>query len=946
MGSSGDVVVGAPSDSRWVAWARRVGARIGLRPDVLSHERPGDLDILSQVRLESVGAGVTASIVVLGVILVYAIVPGHEAISRVPYFTLLGVAAVSVAVVACLPWRAMVVNGRAVPALVVWAIGDAALVSFGVAFSGGSRSDLYLVYLVLGVFQAGVAYPPAARTALGALLPAAYVATLAGTGWRIGTATVLIRAGMILATSAVADVLSMKLSGELFFHAQATADSEQRAQLWSRVAGLGKALSTLDEQSIIAWAVEAVNQLGFEAANVCLFIDGGARYRVLHPIGLPLSYASPAPRPSDRGMPALVRRQRSTVVVDDYRALPDVIPELREEGFRHVVATPLWVDGHMAGVLVGGTRGEHSVGPEEVAAIELLAAHAGTGISNARKLEHQRRDAAHFRSLVQSAPDAMIVMDVHGSIIEANHQVRTLFGYEPDQLVGRHFDLLLPERLHDLARTYRERFTADPRTMVLGEMDELAGRRGNGTEFPMEVVVGPIDAPEGLVVTAAIRDITERREFERRLAHQASHDDLTGLPNRTLFVDRLVGALERSSPGGPSVAVCFLDVDHFKYVNDSRGHSVGDALLAEVAKRISETARTTDLVSRFGGDEFAVLVEGIGDRQDATAYAWRLLATLDQPFLLHGVEAYVSASVGIAFGGRGDDAHDLLRDADAAMYHAKQRGRARVEVFDEVLTTRALERVDTEASLHQALIANELSLVYQPYVDLRTGTVVGVEALLRWHHPRRGDVPPSAFMPIAEESGLVVQIGRWVLSEACRQAAHWMHGRPETSRLAVSVNVSNRQLEHDHLIAEVASVLESTGLPPECLVLEITESFFIRDLPAAVRRLHALRRLGVRIAIDDFGTGFSSLNSLSRLPIDVVKIDKSFVDGLGTRYDAVIGAVVDVAEAFDLTVVAEGVEQIEQLERLKALGCHMAQGFLLGTPAVADAITHMLALAS
>jgi Amt family ammonium transporter len=462
----------------------------------------------------------------------------------------------------------------------------------------------------------------------------------------------------------------------------------------------------------------------------------------------------------------------------------------------------------------------------------------------------------------------------------------------------------------------------------------------------MEVVVGPIDAPQGLVETAAIRDVTERREFERRLAHQASHDDLTGLPNRTLFVDRLVGALERSSPGGPSVAVCFLDVDHFKYVNDSRGHSVGDALLAEVAKRISHTARSADLVARFGGDEFAVLVEGIADRQDATAYAWRLLAALDQPFLLHGVEAYVSASVGIAFGGRGDDAHNLLRDADAAMYHAKQRGRARVEVFDEVLTTRALERVEIEASLHQALIANELSLVYQPYVDLRGGTVVGVEALLRWQHPSRGELAPGTFMAIAEESGLVVQIGRWVLSEACRQAARWTHGRPEASRLAMSVNVSNRQLEHDHLIAEVASVLDATGLPPDCLVLEITESFFIRDLPAAVRRLHALRRLGVRIAIDDFGTGFSSLNSLSRLPIDVVKIDKSFVDGLGTRYDAVIGAVVDVAEAFDLTVVAEGVEHVEQLERLKALGCHMAQGFLLGTPARADAIEHMLALAS
>jgi diguanylate cyclase (GGDEF)-like protein/PAS domain S-box-containing protein len=913
---------------------------------MLSPERAEELDTLGQVRLQSVGAGVVASAVVLGVLLVYAIVPGHEPISRAPYFTLLGIAALSVVAVAGLPWRSMVARGQAVPALVIWAVGDAALVSVGIAFSGGSNSDLYLVYLVLGVFQAGVAYPPTARTTLGALLPVAYVSTLAATGWDIGTATVLIRASMILATAAVSDVLSMKLSGELFFHATATAESEERAQLWSRVAGLGRALSSLDEQSIVAWAVEAVNQLGFEAANLCLFVEGGTRYRVLHPIGLPPSYASSAPHPADRGMPALVRRQRSTVVVDDYRALPDVIPELRDEEFRHVVATPVWVDGEMAGVLVGGTRGDHPVGPEEMAAIELLAAHAGTGISNARKLEHQRRDAAHFRSLVQSAPDAMIVLDVHGSILEANHKVQTLFGYDPNELVGQPFESLVPQRLQGVVSGYQERFRADPRTMVLGDMDELCGVHRNGTEFPMEVVVGPIDAPDGLVVTAAIRDVTERREFERRLAHQASHDDLTGLPNRALFVERLAHALQRSSPSGPSVAVCFLDVDHFKYVNDSRGHSVGDALLAEVATRISSTARASDVVARFGGDEFAVLVEGLSERPDATAYAWRLLAALDRPFLLNGVECYVSASVGIAFGGSGDDAHDLLRDADAAMYHAKQRGRARVEVFDEVLTHRALERVETEASLHQALLGNELSLVYQPYVDLRSGTVVGVEALLRWHHPHRGNVPPSAFMPIAEESGLVVQIGRWVLSQACHQAAGWVRGRPESSRLAISVNVSNRQLEHDHLIAEVAAALETSGLPPECLVLEITESFFIRDLPAAVRRLHALRRLGVRIAIDDFGTGFSSLNSLSRLPIDLVKIDKSFVDGLGTRYDSVIGAVVDVAEAFDLTVVAEGVEQPEQLERLKALGCHMAQGFLLGTPATAEAIESKLALAS
>lgn len=906
--------------------------------DALTPDRAEGLDSLSQLRLRSVGAGVLSSLAVLGMLLLYALVPGHEPIMQVQYFTLLIVATLSVGTIAMAPWRSFLARGWAVPLLCVWSVLDAALVSAGIAFSGGGHSDLYLIYLILGVFQAGVAYPRSARITLGILLPVAYVSTLAATGWGPGAATILLRIGLIVATAMLADVLSAKLTDELDFRAAITAQSERRAQLWSRVAGLGRAVSTLDEAAIVAWAVNAVGQLGFEAAGVCMFLDDGEHFQVLHPVGLPTSYADQLVHPSKRGMPALVRAQRATVVVEDYGSLPDVVPELRAEGFRRVIATPLWVDGELAGVLVGGTRTDRSVGAEEVAAVELLAAHAGTGMTTARKLESQRRDAAHFRSLVDSAPDAMVVLDASGRILEANHQVRAVFGYDPSELVGCSVEHLVAQRSLPLAADYREHFARQAGTTVIGDAEELCGLHKDGTEFPMEVVVGPVDSPEGPVVTAALRNVSERRAFERQLAHQASHDHLTGLPNRTLFVERLSRALAYAAPDGPPVAVCFLDVDHFKYVNDSRGHTVGDTLLAEVARRIADTAQGHDVVARFGGDEFAVLIEGLTDRQGATAYAWQLLAAFDRPFRLHGVDCYVSASVGIAFGSTGDRAEDLLRDADAAMYYAKQRGRSRVEIFDEALTARALERVDVEASLHHALVADELALVYQPYVDLRDGTVVGVEALLRWHRPGHGVVPPLAFIPIAEESGLVVQIGLWALSEACRQAASWVADGPSTSRFGVSVNVSNRQLEHDHFLSEVAAVLEETRVPPDRLVLEITESFFIRDMPAAVRRLHALRQLGVRIAIDDFGTGFSSLNSLSHLPIDVVKIDKSFVDGIGTRYDAVVGAVVDVAEAFDLSVVAEGVERPEQVERLKALGCHLAQGFLLGRPTTPEEI--------
>ena len=479
-------------------------------------------------------------------------------------------------------------------------------------------------------------------------------------------------------------------------------------------------------------------------------------------------------------------------------------------------------------------------------------------------------------------------------------------------------------------------------------MTDVAGVRRDGTEFPMEIVLGPIQTPEGLVITATVRNVTERREFERRLAHQATHDHLTALPNRALFVERLADGLSKGPASGrPPIAVCFLDIDHFKYVNDSRGHTTGDELVIEVARRIASTARADYLVARFGGDEVAVLVPGLPDRKGAVAYAWRLLAAFDRPFVLDGVECFITASVGIAFGLRGDDPMDVLRHADAAMYHAKQSGRARVEVFDETLTARAAERIEIESSLHQALLGDQLSIAYQPVVAIENGKTVGVEALVRWQHPERGNVPPLAFIPVAEESGLILQIGRWVLARACAQAAVWVNGASgDSSAFSVSVNVSNRQLEHDRMIAEVAAALDESGLPPQCLVLEITESFFMRDMQAAIRRLQALRRLGLRIAIDDFGTGFSSLNSLSQLPVDVVKIDKSFIDSLGTRYDAVVGAVVEVADAFDLTVVAEGIEREEQRARLIDLGCPFAQGYLFGKPASADELAHLFVPAS
>jgi diguanylate cyclase (GGDEF)-like protein/PAS domain S-box-containing protein len=896
--------------------------------------------VLEEVRRRTIVASILSSIAVIVLVVVYALVPGHYPLADRPYLWLVGAGALGVAIGSVIP-RTRLVHGRSfVPILIAWSVADIGLVSAAIAVSGGRNSDLYLLYLPMCVFIASASFPRLARIGLAFSLIAAYGITLAALGWHMGTGTILLRLGIIAITAGAANAMSNALTRQLYFREQVTREFEARAGMWSRVAGLGREIGTLEEDAILAWAVDAVSELGFEAANLCMYGEDEESYEVVHARGLPEEYTNSV-QTSDRGMANFVRVERRTVVVDDYHERQDVVPLLVSSGFRTVVATPVWVEGKLGGALVGGTRDQRAVEAEEVAAIELLAAHAGHGLEAARKLERQRRDAAHFRSLVTSAPEAMVVMDTDGRILEANDQVGRLFRYEPGELVGMTVETLVPESSRHLASLLRENFGGNPRTLLLGDPDNLSGLRGDGGVFPVEVVLGPIDAPDGLLVTATVRDVTERREFERRLSHQATHDHLTGLPNRAQFVGRLAEALARTPVGPSQIAVCFLDVDHFKYVNDSRGHTIGDELVAEVARRIASTARAGDLVARFGGDEFAILIEGLIDRHGAVAHGWRLLAAFDQPFVLEGVECYMSASVGIAFGARGDNPNDLLRDADSAMYLAKQRGRARVELFDDTLTARARERLQIESSLHQALLGEQLSLVYQPVMDLSDRSVTGLEALLRWDHPDRGQIPPLAFIPIAEESGLILQIGRWVLTHACQHAALWTREGLFPDSFSVSINVSNRQLEHDRLIAEVASILESSGLPPRCLMIEIRESLFVQDLRAAVRRLAALKQLGVRIAIDDFGTGFSSLNSLSQVPVDLVKIDESFIQSLGTRSDAIVSAVVEVARAFELGVVAEGVESESQVERLVELGCSFGQGHLFGKPVPAAGVERL-----
>jgi len=554
------------------------------------------------------------------------------------------------------------------------------------------------------------------------------------------------------------------------------------------------------------------------------------------------------------------------------------------------------------------------------------------------------RRTAQFRSLVHHASDLITVVDADGRILYQSPSSEPLMGIAADALVGTRLEKLVVTEDRPLLEGILADAAAEPGAAVTGG---FRVRHADGSNRDVDAIVSNLlddTSVRGLVVNA--RDVTERSRLEAELERRALFDSLTGLPNRAVFRDRLEHALARTARRPETLAVLLLDLDGFKLVNDSLGHDAGDDLLVVLGGRVTGCARSSDTVARLGGDEFAILLEDAVSEESALALAERILAALKQPFEVRGREVFVSASVGIALDdGSAAQPDDLIRNADTAMYAAKADGKGKCVVFQPAMHRRTLEFFEVQADLRRALIRGEFTLHYQPIVDFRTGRIEGLEALVRWNHPTRGLVMPGGFIPVAEEAGMIVPLGVWVLGEACRQTAEWRRRLGSAADLWISVNLSTRQLLEPDLIERVVEVLRESTLHPSALVLEITEGALMQDMEQTSLKLHALRDVGARLALDDFGTGSSSLGHLRKFPIDVLKIDKSFVDGVaepGSEAAALVRAILELARTLRLSTVAEGIELPEQHELLAAAGCDWAQGYLFAKPMPPEQLEEIL----
>ncbi|MEA2579549.1 MAG: hypothetical protein QOE83_441 [Actinomycetota bacterium] len=605
-----------------------------------------------------------------------------------------------------------------------------------------------------------------------------------------------------------------------------------------------------------------------------------------------------------------------------------------EEG--SVFVGPLFLRDELHGLMVVASEGEMLPGVAD--SLRALSSQVALALESATLTEDLliQQSEARFASLVKNSTDVVTVVEPDTVVRYASPSAARVFGYEPSELEGMRFsDLIGSDEKTKVMAFLMGSGEGEGQTAIM----EFKIQGKNGGPFHAETLrTNLLHDPNVHGIVLNTRDISERKAFEEQLSHQAFHDSVTNLANRALFTDRVEHAVERQQRDHKPIAVLFMDIDDFKTINDSLGHAAGDQLLAEVGERLKFTLRSADTAARLGGDEFAILLDldDDGEGVQAADVADRVMQMLEEPFTLEGKEVFVRASVGIAVA-EGDvviQSEEILRNADVAMYMAKERGKGRYQIFEPEMHDTALKRLEMKADLQRALEHEEFVLFYQPVIELESGRVSGVEALIRWIHPTRGMVPPLDFIPLAEETGLIIPIGRWVLRTAVTYAKALQDAYPMDPPFHMAVNLSARQLARPEIVDEVRGILEETQIVPHSLILEITESVMMQDMELSIERLTELKSLGVQLAIDDFGTGYSSLNYVRRFPVDILKVDKSFIDGVseGGESSALTAAVIELAGILGLKPVAEGIERADQLQRLLELHCDLGQGYFFAKP--------------
>jgi diguanylate cyclase (GGDEF)-like protein/PAS domain S-box-containing protein len=564
----------------------------------------------------------------------------------------------------------------------------------------------------------------------------------------------------------------------------------------------------------------------------------------------------------------------------------------------------------------------------------------------AAEQEIWRRSEARFRPLIQSASDVIAIVDSDGVIAYISPSVSRLSKSKPGDFVGETMMSFVKGEDARQLRSLLLEVSERPGYTQIAELQVQSRYDPDHSLYVQVICTNCFDDPDvgGLVLN--LRDISDRKELEDQLRHQAFHDSLTGLANRLRFLDRLGHALERGKRNGDKfVSVLYLDLDYFKNINDEMGHTAGDSLLQLVAERVKGCIRSTDTAARLGGDEFAILLEDQHTVEAARAVAENILQQLKHPYQVLDREVYISASIGVVVADPNlMNAEEVIRDADVAMYDAKENGRGRIQVFEPTMQLSLVDRLMLTNDLNGAIERDELEVYYQPLLFLRDERIAGFEALIRWRHPKRGLLPPVQFITLAEESGFIHDLGHFVLSEACRQGQEWKQKYPDRDDFTMSVNVSARQLQKPGYVQEVQRILKNTGFDPRMLVLEITESVLIRHPQDVIGSLEELKRLGLHLALDDFGTGYSSLSYLKRFPIDILKIDRSFIEGMNEtdRDMMLVQTVIDLGHTLKLDIVAEGIERSEQLESLQALDCALGQGYLFAKALDASSAEAML----